>query len=249
MKPPIISINNLSVEFNSIKILDNVSLDIYQEDFIGIAGPNGAGKSTLIKTLLNLNNYTGDIKLWDTPLNKFKNWNYIGYLQQSLNQYSHQFPATVEEIVSLGLISSLKWPRTLDNKSIQRVTEILNELEIHHLAKTSIHDLSGGQKQRVWLAKALVSKPKVLILDEPTNALDPEIRKVFYQQITTLYQKGVAIILITHDTSDIGTYAKKLLLLDNKVIFWGNFSDVCNSKEMSNYFGEDAKHLICHQHE
>lgn len=249
MKNPIISIRNLSVEFNSIKVLDDISLDIYQDDFIGIAGPNGAGKSTLIKTLLNLNNYTGEINLWDKPLNKFKSWNYIGYLPQSLNQYSHQFPATVEEIVALGLISSLKFPRILDKHSLQRVKDILTELEIIDLAKTSIHDLSGGQKQRVWLAKALVSEPKVLILDEPTNALDPEIRQVFYQQITKLHKKGVAIILITHDTSDIGTYAKKLLLLDTKVIFWGEFSDICNSDKMSSYFGEEAKHLICHQHE
>ncbi|MEY2985893.1 MAG: hypothetical protein RJB24_122 [Candidatus Parcubacteria bacterium] len=249
MKNPIISIRNLSVEFNSIKVLDDISLDIYQDDFIGIAGPNGAGKSTLIKTLLNLNNYTGEINLWDKPLNKFKNWNYIGYLPQSLNQYSHQFPATVEEIVALGLISSLKFPRILDKQSLQRVNDILTELEIIDLAKTSIHDLSGGQRQRVWLAKALVSEPKVLILDEPTNALDPEIRQVFYQQITKLHKQGVAIILITHDTSDIGTYAKKLLLLDTKVIFWGEFSDICNSDKMSSYFGEEAKHLICHQHE
>lgn len=249
MKKPIISIQDLSVEFNNIKVLDNINLDIYQSDFIGIAGPNGAGKSTLIKTLLNLNSYAGEIKLWDTPLNNFRNWKYIGYLPQALNQYSYQFPATVEEIVSLGLISSLKWPRILDAKATKRVTDILTELEIDNLAKTSIHDLSGGQRQRVWLAKALVSKPKILILDEPTNALDPEIRKIFYQQINKLNKQGVTIILITHDTSDIGTYAKKLLLLDTKIIFWGDFKDICNSKEMSNYFGEEAKHIICHQHE
>lgn len=249
MTNPIISVCKLSVEFNNIQVLNDISLDIYQDDFIGIAGPNGAGKSTLIRTLLNLNNYTGEIKLWETPLNKFRNWHYIGYLPQTLNQYSHQFPATVEEIVSLGLISSLKFPKILDKQSLQRVKDILTELEIIQLAKTSIHDLSGGQRQRVWLAKALVANPKVLILDEPTNALDPEIRKVFYEQITNLHKRGVAIILITHDTSDIGTYAKKLLLLDTEVIFWGEFSDICNSDKMSNYFGEEAKHLICHQHE
>lgn len=249
MKKPIISINNLSVEFNSIVALDNICLDIYQNDFIGIAGPNGAGKSTLIKTILNLNKYTGDIRLWETPLDKFQNWNYIGYVPQTLNQYSHQFPATVEEIVSLGLVSSLKWPRMMDKKAMLRVHKILNELDIANLANTSIHDLSGGQRQRVWLAKALVSNPKVLILDEPTNALDPEIRNIFYTQVTKLHQKGVAIILITHDTNDIGNYAKKLLLLDTKVIFWGEFSEVCDSKIMSNYFGDEAKHIICHQHE
>ena len=249
MKKPIISIRNLSVEFNDIKVLDDINLDIYPNDFIGIAGPNGAGKSTLIKTLLNLNNYKGEIKLWDTPLNKFRDWKYIGYLPQSINQYPAQFPATVEEIVSLGLISSLKWPRILDSNSKHQIKEILAELEISNLAKKSIHDLSGGQRQRVWLAKALVAKPKLLILDEPTNALDPEIRKIFYQQITKLHQQGVAIILITHDTSDIGTYAEKLLFLDTKTIFWGKFSDICNSKEMSKYFGEESKHIICHQHE
>jgi zinc transport system ATP-binding protein len=248
MKNPIISICNLSVEFNNLTVLDNISLDIYQNDFIGIVGPNGAGKSTLIKTLLNLNSYKGEITLWDKPLNKFKNWQYIGYVPQSLQQYSHQFPATVEEIVSLGLISTLSWPRVLDQKSIKQVHKTLAELEINHLAKVSIHDLSGGQKQRVWLAKALVSQPKVLILDEPTNALDSEIRKVFYQQITNLHKKGVAIILVTHDMNDVGNYAKKLLLLDKKVIFFGDFNDICESEIMSKYLGEENKHLICHQH-
>lgn len=249
MKNPIISTRNLSVEFNSITVLKDINLDIYQEDFVGIVGPNGAGKSTLIKTILNLNPYQGEIKLWDRPLNQFKEWNYIGYVPQSLNQYSHQFPATVEEIVALGLISSLRWPRILDTQSISKVKSILEELEILNLAKTSIHELSGGQRQRVWLAKALVSKPKILILDEPTNALDPEIRKIFYKQIQTLHQKGVAIILITHDTNDIGNYAKKLLLLDTEIMFWGGLNEVCNSEAMTNYFGNEAKHIICHQHE
>jgi zinc transport system ATP-binding protein len=248
MKNPIISIRNLSVQFNTLTVLDDINLDIYQSDFIGIAGPNGAGKSTLIKTLLNLNTYKGEIKLWDKPLNTFKNWQYIGYVPQSLNQYSHQFPATVEEIVSMGLISTLNWPRILDQNSIQLVNETLAELEIAHLAKVSIHDLSGGQKQRVWLAKALVSKPKLLILDEPTNALDAEIRQVFYKQITKLHQQGVAIILVTHDMNDIGNYAQKLLLLDKKVIFWGDFNSICESEIMSKYLGEENKHLICHQH-
>lgn len=248
MKNPIISIRNLSVQFNTLTVLDDINLDIYQSDFIGIAGPNGAGKSTLIKTLLNLNNYKGEIKLWDKPLNTFKDWQYIGYVPQSLNQYSHQFPATVEEIVSLGLISTLNWPRVLDQKSIKLVNETLAELEIAHLAKVSIHDLSGGQKQRVWLAKALVSKPKLLILDEPTNALDAEIRQVFYKQITKLHQQGVAIILVTHDMNDIGNYAQKLLLLDTKVIFLGDFNSICESEVMSKYLGEENKHLICHQH-
>jgi zinc transport system ATP-binding protein len=249
MNNTIISLNNVSVSFGASQVLQNISLDIKQGDFIGITGPNGAGKSTLIRTILNLNPYTGSIKLWDTPLSNFHHWNYIGYVPQSLTQYSHQFPATVEEIVSLGLISTLSWPRILNKENINDIHNILKSLDIQDLAKTSIHDLSGGQRQRVWLAKALVSNPKVLILDEPTNALDPEIRQVFYEQVSALHKQGLTILLITHDTNDIGNYAEKILLIDTNIIFWGDFNEFCKSDSMSNYFGEGSKHIICHQHE
>lgn len=249
MNNTIISLDNVSVSFGISQILQNISLDIKQGDFIGITGPNGAGKSTLIRTILNLNPYTGSIHLWDKPLSHFHHWNYIGYVPQSLTQYSHQFPATVEEIVSLGLISTLSWPRILNKDNINHIHNTLKSLNIEDLAKTSIHDLSGGQRQRVWLAKALVSNPKILILDEPTNALDPEIRQVFYEQISALHKQGLTILLITHDINDIGNYAKKLLLIDTKIVFWGDFHEFCESDSMSNYFGEGSKHLICHQHE
>jgi zinc transport system ATP-binding protein len=249
MNNTIISLDKVSVSFGKSQVLQNISLDIKQGDFIGITGPNGAGKSTLIRTILNLHPYTGSIQLWDTPLSKFHHWNYIGYVPQSLTQYSHQFPATVEEIVSLGLISTLSWPRILSEKNQNHILETLKSLDIQNLAKTSIHDLSGGQRQRVWLAKALVSKPKVLIVDEPTNALDPEIRKIFYEQISELHKQGLTILLITHDTNDIGNYTEKLLLIDTNIIFWGDFNEFCKSDSMSNYFGEGSKHLICHQHE
>lgn len=249
MKNTIISLDNVSVSFGISQVLQNINLDIKQGDFIGITGPNGAGKSTLIRTLLNLNPYTGSIKLWDTLLSDFNHWNYIGYVPQSLTQYSHQFPATVEEIVALGIISTLSWPRIINKEHIYHIHETLKSLGIQDLAKTSIHDLSGGQRQRVWLAKALVSNPKVLILDEPTNALDPEIRQVFYEQVSALHKQGLTILLITHDINDIGSYAEKLLLIDTTVLFWGNFNQFCESDSMSNYFGEGSKHLICHQHE
>lgn len=249
MQNPIISAHNLSVKLGNSIILSDISFDIYQGEFIGIAGPNGAGKSTLIRTLVNLYPYQGEITLWNTPLPMFHYWQDIGYVPQSTSHYSPQFPATVEEIVGLGLISTLHWPRILSRENIQQIQHILTSLEINHLAKTSIHDLSGGQRQRVWLAKALVSKPKILILDEPTNALDPDVRATFYRIITDLHKEGLTILLITHDMNDIGTYAQKLMLIDQKIIFWGDFHTFCESDQMSDYFGKESQHLICHQHE
>jgi zinc transport system ATP-binding protein len=249
MSDPIISLDNLSVELNGINIIEAISLVINSGEIIGIVGPNGAGKSTLIRAILNLVPYSGEITLWGQSHQEFNQWSHIGYLPQSIMQYSGNFPATVEELVSLGLLSSLSWPRTLTQENKTSITNILQSLEISHIAKKSIHQLSGGQKQRVWLAKALVSQPKLLILDEPTNALDPEIKLSFYEQITEIHQKhGTTILLISHNTEDIGNYAQKLLVINQKIIFWGNFKTFCKSPEMSHYFGISSQHIICHQH-
>ena len=107
--------------------------------------------------------------------------------------------------------------------------------------------LSGGQQQRALLARAMVSQPDVLILDEPTVALDPETRSRFYETIKGLNSAGTTILLITHDSAVVGQYATKFLYLDRSVIFFGNFGEFCHSGDMAKYFGEQ-QHLICHQH-
>jgi zinc transport system ATP-binding protein len=113
-----------------------------------------------------------------------------------------------------------------------------------------IGDLSGGQQQRVLVARAIVNEPELLILDEPTTALDPETREKFFHTLQELNQnKKVTIILITHDIGSIGKYASKLLYLDKRIIFYGSFEDFCSSADMESYFGEFAQHLICHRHD
>jgi len=113
-----------------------------------------------------------------------------------------------------------------------------------------IGELSGGQQQRVFLARAIVHEPELLILDEPTAALDPETRERFFAMIQELNgKKGVTIILVTHDIGNIGKYASKLLYLDKKIIFYGSFNDFCLSDEMMGYFGAYSQHVICHRHD
>ena len=113
-----------------------------------------------------------------------------------------------------------------------------------------IGELSGGQQQRVLLARAVINRPELLILDEPTTALDPEAREKFFQTIMGLNQtRNMTIILITHDIASIGKYAFKLLYLDKQIIFYGSFEDFCVSEKMTNYFGEFTQHLICHRHD
>jgi zinc transport system ATP-binding protein len=112
-----------------------------------------------------------------------------------------------------------------------------------------VGELSGGQQQRVFLARALVSDPELLILDEPSTALDPKTREHFFELAGRLNKdKGVTLIIITHDTAHIGQYAGKLLYLDKQIVFYGGFGDFCQSKEMEKFFGPFSQHLICHQH-
>jgi zinc transport system ATP-binding protein len=126
----------------------------------------------------------------------------------------------------------------------------LEMMAIGHLASRLIGELSYGEQQRAMLARALMRKPQLLIFDEPTTALDPETREIFYSLTKALNQgEGTTIILITHDIGIIGQYAQNLLYLDKKVIFSGTFKDFCSSGDMTGLFGPKSQHIICHQHD
>jgi zinc transport system ATP-binding protein len=125
----------------------------------------------------------------------------------------------------------------------------LELLGIVPLKKRLIGGLSGGQQQRVLLARAMVNRPELLILDEPTTALDPETREQFYALLERINRsEGTTVLLVTHDTWSIGKYANRFLYVDKKIIFDGSFDDFCHSEEMTAFFGEHAQHLICHRH-
>ena len=246
----IISVKNLTFSYEAAEVITDVSFDIQRGNFVALVGPNGAGKSTLIKVILGLEkNYTGEIKLLETDLKKFSAWKKIGYLPQRVNVFNPLFPATVREAVGLGLLAGKKFPKRFNKNDREKVSNALSFLDIADLEDRPIIELSGGQQQRVFLARALVSDPELLIMDEPSTALDPATRNNFFKLIKKLNQeKKMTIIMITHDTAQAGEYADKLLYLDKSVIFYGDFSDFCHSAEMEKYFGPFSQHLICHQH-
>lgn len=246
----IIETKKLSVRYDKTEVLHDISFNVSPGDFIGLAGPNGAGKTTLVKTILGLIPISdGTIELFNTSSNKFSNWGKIGYLPQKNSTINALFPATVLEIVMLGLMSQKKWPKKINSSDKNKVDEILETLEISNLRNRMLSELSGGQQQKVLLARSLVSKPELLIFDEPSTALDPLSRESFYELIKKLNKElGIAVILITHDTAYIGQYANKLLYIDKELIYFGNFTDFCHSEKMSSYFSTYEQHAICHQH-
>lgn len=248
--PKIIETKNLSVHYDKIEVLHDISFVVNSGDFIGLVGPNGAGKTTLVKALLGLiPASSGKIELFDNDRDKFNSWGKIGYLPQKNSTINSLFPATVLEIVMLGLMSQKKSPKRITKNDRIKAQEILEKLNISDLKDKMISKLSGGQQQKVLLARALVSNPELLIFDEPSTALDPQSRESFFEMINKLNKDlGIAIILITHDTAYIGEYASELLYIDKDLIYFGGFGDFCRSEKMSTYFGNYEQHAICHQH-
>jgi zinc transport system ATP-binding protein len=247
----IVSVENLSVKYNSTDVFSNITLTVNAGDYVALAGPNGSGKSTLIKAILGiLESVEGDVKIFGVPPSGFIDWQKVGYIPQRLASFSPYFPATVKEVVSMGLLSGKKFPKRLSSKDNEAIDRALSLMDIAELKDKKIGELSGGQQQRVIIARALITEPELLILDEPTTAVDPETREKFFAIIDMLNKKkNTTVILITHDTGSAGKYASKLLYFDRRVVFYGTFKDFCESPNMAEYFGHGSQHLICHRHD
>lgn len=250
MRDEIVSTQLLSCSYREGRVLEDISFQVLRGDYVGIVGPNGSGKSTLVKALLGLVDVCdGGAALFGSPLAGFRDWRRVGYLPQSLHLVNPVFPATVHETVGLGLLSLKRFPKRLNNKDRLKIDETLEELGIYDLRLKLIGELSGGQLQRVLLARAIVNDPELLVLDEPTAALDPETRERFYTMIDDINRRrGVTVMLVTHDSGAIGQHASKMLYLDKKMLFYGSFEEFCHSPEMSSMFGEHSQHLMCHRH-
>ncbi len=249
MPMSLIETKKVSVRYGSIEALSQVSFVIDEGNYVGIIGPNGSGKTSLIKALLGLVGFEGEIFFQGKRLSEFRQTKHIGYLPQKLSFLDQRFPATAREIVVSGVYCCKKFPKHLtkkDDKAAERAMEVLG---IESLSHRLIGKLSGGQQQRVLLARALVHNPRLLILDEPTVALDPQSREAFYATLSELNKKhGVTILFISHDVGAIGAHASKLLYLDRSLVFYGSFKEFCQSKTMTDYFKE-GQHFICHRHD
>jgi zinc transport system ATP-binding protein len=246
-----LSVEQLSFRYNSVEVLNDISFSADAGDYIGLVGPNGSGKTTVIKIILGLiQQEKGTVTLFGSDASAFKDRHKIGYLPQKAAHFNPHFPATVKEIVSLGLLSKMRFPKRITKDDEAVIYEAMEMADVLDISDALIGELSGGQQQRVLVARSVVNKPELLVLDEPTTALDPEAREHFFKILYELnLKKNVTVILVTHDIASIGKYASKLLYLDKKIIFYGSFEDFCLSENMTHYFGEFSQHLICHRHD
>ncbi len=214
MKDLIIEIKNIWFAYNGQTVLEDVSLDIRQGDFIAMIGPNGGGKTTLLKLMLGLlRPNKGAIRVLGDPTAKASH--HIGYVSQDVH-INRSFPITAIDVVLMGKLEPGKrWAKS----SVQDRTDALDALERLEIAdyeSCKIGELSGGQRQRVFIARALVTQPKVLLLDEPTASIDAKGQAEFYRLLKEL-NKDITILVVSHDLVAISTYVKSVACVNKRL--------------------------------
>ena len=214
MKDSIVELKNVWFAYNGQTVLEDVSLDIRPGDFIAMIGPNGGGKTTLLKLMLGLlRPDKGVIRVLGDPTNKASH--HIGYVSQDVN-INRSFPITAIDVVLMGKLEPGKrWAKS-SIKDRRDALEALERLEIADYARSKIGELSGGQRQRVFIARALVTRPKVLLLDEPTASIDAKGQAEFYRLLKEL-NKDITILVVSHDLVAISTYVKSVACVNKRL--------------------------------
>jgi zinc transport system ATP-binding protein len=202
MTAPLIEIKNMDVAYQKTQALTNVSFSVYEHDFIGIIGPNGGGKTSLIKAILGLQKpVRGTVKL---ALDRSE----IGYLPQGY-QVDETFPISVKEVIASGLEHGMKMGFGNTGSRHQKIETAMEKVGIEALRSRSIGSLSGGEFQRTMLARAIISSPRLLVLDEPDSHVDNQFETELYSLLKEL-NKNITILLVSHDIGIISPYIKTI---------------------------------------
>ncbi len=208
--PVIISLRDISMHWDNRCVLSGISLDIRQHDFLAITGPNGGGKSTLLRIILRLlKPTTGTVTYLDSHSNRTDRL-HIGYLPQK-NMIDSRFPITVSEVIASGL--SGPYGSRLGHHA-RLVDETLGTVELQSHADSAIGSLSGGQLQRALLGRAIISRPDILVLDEPLSYLDKNFEQHTYRILESL-APHTTILLVSHEMTTIAQMASRHLIIDN----------------------------------
>jgi zinc transport system ATP-binding protein len=236
-----IEIENVSFRYQGNLGLQAVSLTVKEGEFLALIGPNGAGKTTLLKLILGLLPLQeGTIRIFGKPLTDLGELRHrLGYVPQG-STIERRFPITVEEFAltgRYGLIGIGRKPRKID---YQKTREALERVHLDSLRQKPIQALSGGQWQRLLVARALACEPRVLLLDEPTTAIDPEGSESLYELLLLLRNQKVTIVTVSHDVGVVAQYVDRIACLNRTLVCHDRPEEAISAETLATMYGKEA---------
>ncbi|MGB5254451.1 MAG: ABC transporter ATP-binding protein [Sedimenticolaceae bacterium] len=246
----IIDVENVTFSYGNAPVLERVNLQVHEGEFLGIVGPNAGGKSTLLKVILGLlQPQAGRTRVLGRRPRQASRM--IGYVPQ-YPSFPRDFPITVEQVVLLGRLGVKQsghwlggiWPSFLGTADRQAARRALREVEADNLADRQIASLSGGQLQRVLMARALVSDPKILILDEPTANIDQRLEGEIFDLLNA-FNTRMTILVVSHDIAFISSYVGRVACINRTLVCHG--TDAVDGQVIQDLYGEDVR-MIAHRH-
>ncbi len=212
----VVRIEHLWFSYGSEPVLEDIHLALHHLDFLSIIGPNGGGKTTLLKLLLGLLKPTkGKIQILDlTPEQSRRQ---LGYVPQKTT-IDARFPITVGDVTLMGRLGRIRPGRKYRSEDRELAAAALHKVKMYDLRDRQIGKLSGGQQQRALIARALVTNPRLLLLDEPTTSVDSQIKRDIYELLAEL-NEHMTIVMVSHDIGVVSSYTKTIACLNRKLVY------------------------------
>ncbi len=219
----VLQLEDVWVKYGDNVVLEGITFTLYEGDFLGIIGPNGGGKTTLLKAILGLAAPSrGTVKVFgDAPENSRR---HIGYVAQKI-EFDQDFPLSLLDVVLMGRCSSKGLLRRYDESDVVSAEEALKKVGMYECRDAQVGALSGGEQKRVFIARALVSMPRLLMLDEPSASIDAAYLEEFYDLLKRL-NESVTIVMVSHDIGAISTHVKQIACLNHKLYYHGSKEDI-----------------------
>ncbi len=254
-----IRLDDVTVAYGRQVILEGVTLTIPQGAFWAILGPNAAGKTTLLRTILGIvRPQRGRVEVFGRPPRRLGSWRvWIGYVPQQHTMTPVRFPLRAYDVVMMGRyrrIGLFRRPGPEDHRQAQAA---LAQVGMTHAAHKPWYALSGGERQRILLARALATRPRLLLLDEPTAGVDAAATRTLYEMLYELHRQGITVVVVSHDVGVISQYVDGVACLNRRLVTHGRPEEVLTRSTLESMYGCEVlflhhgavPHIVLHQHE
>jgi iron complex transport system ATP-binding protein len=238
--PPAVLVKHLQVSYGKRPILRDLSFEVQEGSFFIIIGPNSSGKTTLLKAIAGaVQPRRGQVEIWGTPVGYFSKKSLARLIAVVPQRVATDIPFTVQEVVLMGRSPHVGWLGLEQTKDLDLAVEAMEFTDVAHLAHRPLPQLSGGELQRVIIARAICQQPRLILMDEPTAALDPAHQVNIMDLMAELQQeRGLTVVMISHDLNLAAMYGEQLLLLkEGEAVQSGRPAEVLTYEQLEQSYG------------